>query len=137
MKKKIFLKIFLILFSLLLFVFFISYAFINMDKQSETIEIYKNILQNANEHTDIYFFEKAIKNCFFDIILHFLCSLPALVLFLILTFFDFDFLTKSTIKCIKDNYSHTKNERLKKKQAKLAREIAEKQAELEKMSKEE
>ena len=64
---------------------------------------------------------------------YFFVLLASIILFLVINFKDLKFLTESLIEKFVSWRKDTEEERKENKQAKLKREIAEKQAELEKM----
>ena len=133
--KKLPIKIVLIIISITLLVFCLTVAFVNLQNQLNTINRYKGFLSNNISASDKELFTNVIKDCRMHIILHFVYCIPALILCIVLMFNDFQFLTSSLIKSIKEHRASTAEQRKAKKQAKLQAEIAEKQAELDEMKK--
>lgn len=130
--KKIIFKLSLLVFSIAILVF----SIINLvDILSAQIPVLKDGIKlqeiyGKDDHTAKVTIEFAL-----DLIVPACFSfLTSLLFFLVINIKGLQFVTVSTIQLIKEHKAKTSAERNAKKQAKLAREIAEKQAELDKMN---
>ena len=130
--KKIIFKLSLLVFSIAILVF----SIINLvDILSAQIPVLKDGIKlqeiyGKDDHTAKVTIEFAL-----DLIVPACFSfLTSLLFFLVINIKGLRFVTVSTIQLIKEHKEKTSAERSEKKQAKLSREIAEKQAELEKMN---
>lgn len=119
---KIIISIFSICFLLFSFYLFFSYLF----QQITFFQKYKSIFSDLEYKRQITYFIRTIFQYFFNL-------LASILLFLVINFKDLKFLTESIIEKFVSLRKDTEEERKENKQAKLQREIAEKQAELEKM----
>lgn len=119
---KIIISIFSICFLLFSFYLFFSYLF----QQITFFQKYKSIFSDLEYKRQITYFIRTIFQYFFNL-------LASILLFLVINFKDLKFLTESIIEKFVSWRKDTEEERKENKQAKLQREIAEKQAELEKM----
>lgn len=126
MKSRLILKIIVSIFSIF-FLLFSLYSNINCLKSY--IKLF------SDDHIKSYaYYDELVKSAIKTIIFYgstFLCSI---LFFLIVHFKGLRFVTNSLIVLIKEHRASTAEQRKEKKQAKLAREIAQKQAELEKMN---
>lgn len=119
---KIIISIFSICFLLFSFYLFFSYLF----QQITFFQKYKSIFSDLEYKRQITYFIRTIFQYFFNL-------LASILLFLVINFKGLKFLTESIIEKFVSWRKDTEKERKENKQAKLQREIAEKQAELEKM----
>lgn len=119
---KIIISIFSICFLLFSFYLFFSYLF----QQITFFQKYKSIFSDLEYKRQITYFIRTIFQYFFNL-------LASILLFLVINFKGLKFLTESIIEKFVSWRKDTEEERKENKQAKLQREIAEKQAELEKM----
>lgn len=129
MKKNIS-KIFFIILS----VFFLICAtwdlFSTLSSGIENIKFWEALYGQENE----IIIKGAIENIIISIIHAVIYFSVSLLFFLVINLKGLQFVTVSAVQLIKEHKAKTSEERNAKKQAKLAREIAEKQAELEKMN---
>ena len=119
---KIIISIFSICFLLFSFYLFFSYLF----QQITFFQKYKSIFSDLEYKRQITYFIRTIFQYFFNL-------LASILLLLVINFKDLKFLTESIIEKFVSWRKDTEEERKENKQAKLQREIAEKQAELENM----
>lgn len=131
MKKKIVIKIILSFLSVLFLILSIIQLFDILPTQIKSI---KNDLQYIEVYGTNSVVKSTIEFSIKQIVYSSLCVIAFAFCFLVINIKGLQFVTVSTIQLIKEHKESTKEERAEKKQAKLAREIAQKQAELEKMN---
>lgn len=131
MKKKIVIKIILSCLSVLFLILSIIQLFDILPTQIKSI---KNDLQYIEVYGTNSVVKSTIEFSIKQIVYSSLCVIAFAFCFLVINIKGLQFVTVSTIQLIKEHKAKTSEERNAKKQAKLAREIAEKQAELEKMN---
>lgn len=130
MKAKIILKI---IFSILSIFFLLFSLYYSIKYLKIIIELFSR--ENIKSHPD---YDEIVKDSINTILFYGTILLYSILFFLIVNFNFFGFLNISILSIIIKQAKKTKleknEERAEKKQAKLAREIAKKQAELEKMN---
>lgn len=128
--KKIIIKILFIVLSIV-FLFCAAWKLYYTIKYGiENIKFWESLYGHEEE----IIINNAIKDNQINILHSAIFFLTSLLFFLVINIKGLQFVTVSTIQLIKEHKAKTSAERFEKKQAKLAREIAEKQAELEKMN---
>lgn len=127
MKNKILLKILIMVISCIFVIFSIIIFIDNLISTIESLKILKRAEPDIYQELLKLYIQRNIVYPFFTVVL-------SILFFLIVNFKGMNFLTVSLIQFIKENKGKISEERKDKKQAKLAREIAQKQAELDKLT---
>lgn len=127
MNKKFFIKIIISIFSICFLLCSLYSFFSYLFNQITYIKKYLILIDDAKyKNQQITYFLRMLFQYFFVL-------LASIILFLVINFKDLKFLTESLIEKFVSWRKDTEEERKENKQAKLKREIAEKQAVLEKM----
>ena len=132
MKKKIIFKTLLFFISILFFVLFLVNSIKTFRKCIVTIEHYNKLIeQNIGFVSD---WEEGIENCILSMVYSVLYCIPPLLLLIVTLFSDFEVVKLSLIKTVKEYREKTAEQRETKRQAKIQRKIAQKQAEIERLN---
>ena len=129
MKKKIVFKIILSCISVAFFIFTLSMCIKAIQGYFGAIEYYKKIeLTHPKDYNEI------ITPYITNVIYHILYCIPPLLLLIVTLFSDFEVIRLSLIKTVKAYRIKTAEQRETKRQAKIQRKIAQKQAEIERLN---
>ena len=132
MKKKIVFKIILSCVSVAFFVFILVNAIQSLQNGTKTINIYLDFIERQPVNAEQY--KKIIATVVTNIIFGFLYCIPPMLLLIVTLFSDFEVIRLSLIKTVKEYRIKTAEQRETKRQAKIQRKIAQKQAEIERLN---
>lgn len=132
MKKKVIIKIILSIVSVAFFVFILVNAIQSLQNGTKTINIYLDFIERQPVNAEQY--KKIIATVVKSIIFGFLYCIPPLLLLVVIWLSDFKIISISLIKTVKEYRIKTTEQRETKRQAKIQRKIAQKQAEIERLN---
>lgn len=132
MKKKVIIKIILSCVSVAFFVFTLFNAIQFLSKGIVSINRYLDFMENQPLYSEQY--KRDIAELIKIIVFNFLYCIPPLLLLIVTLFSDFEVIRLSLIKTVKEYREKTAEQREIKKQAKIQRKIAQKQAEIERLN---
>ena len=129
MKKKVIIKIIL---SCISVAFFIFILFLSIKNCKNCISLLQHYKQVEGLRPEDY---QSISNYYItNLIYHIVCPIPPLLLLVVIWLSDFKIISISLIKTVKEYRIKTAEQREIKRQSKIKRKIAQKQAEIERLN---